>query len=98
MAESRYAAEDASRAGGRRLRAAGDVVVDLESAAADGSPLVHGDTKDNVACDFTQESAATPTPRSPTPHVLRRRFVVERSAASPTRGTLAEWDARRGES
>lgn len=98
VAESRYAAEDAAELVDVDYEPL-DVVVDLESAAADGSPLVHGDTKDNVACDFTQVCGDPDAAFAAAPHVLRRRFVVERSAASPmeTRGTLAEWDARRRE-
>lgn len=95
VAESRYVAEDACELVDVEYEPL-EVVVDLETAASDGSPLVHADVPGNVASHFVQVTGDPDDAFRQAEVVFRRRFVIERSAGHPleTRGVVAKWDRR----
>jgi carbon-monoxide dehydrogenase large subunit len=97
VAESRYIAEDACELIEVEYEPL-PVVVDLEEAASDGSPLVHGDVPSNVASHFVQVTGDPDAAFEEAEYVFRARFSVERSAGHPmeTRGVVARWDRREG--
>jgi carbon-monoxide dehydrogenase large subunit len=95
VAESRYAAEDASdliEVEYAPLPAA----VDLAAAAAPGAPLVHADAGTNVCAHYTQRVGDVEHAMALAPHRFRERLVMDRGTASPmeTRGVVASWDPR----
>ena len=94
IAESRYVAEDAAELVEVDYEPL-PVVVDLEEAASEASPLVHDDVPGNLACHLVQVSGEPDAAFAEAEHVFRARFEVERSAGHPmeTRGCLARWDS-----
>jgi len=95
IADDRYVAEDAVEL----IDVAYEplpAVVELEAAAADGSPLVHDDAPSNRAARLTQRVGDPDAAFAAAARVLSERLYVERSCASPieARGVVAEFDAR----
>jgi carbon-monoxide dehydrogenase large subunit len=95
VAESRYLAEDARE----RVRVAYEplpAVVDLERAAAVGSPRVHAALPDNVAARVAQSVGDVDAAFAHADRVLRERFVIHRGAGMPMepRATAAEYEPR----
>ena len=71
-------------------------VIDLETALAAASPLVHDDLGTNVAAHVRQTKGNYATAAGQAAHVIRRRLRYDRGASNPieTRGIVANWDAR----
>jgi aerobic carbon-monoxide dehydrogenase large subunit len=95
VAEDRYTAEDALELielEYEPLR----VVVDLEAAIADDSPLVHADAPRNVAAHFVQTVGDPDRAFEQADLTFEERYVLERSAgmSMETRGVLAAYDPR----
>ena len=95
IADDRYVAEDAVEL----IDVAYEplpAVVELEAAAAGGSPLVHDDAPANRAARLTQRVGDPDAAFAAAARVLSERLYVERSCASPieARGVVAEFDAR----
>lgn len=93
VADTRYVAEDAALL----------VDVDYEplpsvagcaAAFADGAPLVHRDTDDNVLVRFQQSYGDAAAAFASASHVFSERFVQHRGAAHPIegRGAVARYD------
>src|SRR6185503_19542413 len=85
VADDRYLAEDAA------AKIAVDyeplpVVADMEAARASGAPLVHADVPENRAARFPQRVGDPDSAFATAAHVLRERFVIERSCGSPIEG------------
>ncbi|MGD9765388.1 MAG: molybdopterin cofactor-binding domain-containing protein [Candidatus Binatia bacterium] len=74
------------------------VVVDLDAAIAPGSPRVHAGAPNNIAGQITQRVGDPERAFREAAVVLRKRYVLERSAAMPmeTRGVVASFDRRTG--
>lgn len=72
------------------------IVVDLEEAAAAGSPLVHADVPGNLACRNRQVVGDPDAAFAEADVVISERFSIERSAGMPMegRGLVARWNAR----
>jgi aerobic carbon-monoxide dehydrogenase large subunit len=94
VADTRYTAEDAALL----------VEIDYEplpsvagcaAAFAEGAPLVHRDTTDNVLVRFGQSYGDADAAFASAPHVFGERFVQHRGAAHPIegRGAVARYDA-----
>jgi aerobic carbon-monoxide dehydrogenase large subunit len=75
------------------------VVVGVEAAAAQGSPLVHADVPQNTACHLVQVEGEPDAAFAEADVVISEKFVIERSAGMPleTRGVLARHDPRTGD-
>src|SRR5262249_56484358 len=58
-------------------------VVDLESAAAAGSALVHDDVAGNLAAHVRQRKGDYAAAAAQADHVVRRRFRYDRGASGP---------------
>ena len=97
VAESRYIAEDAAEAVELELESM-DPVVDLESALAPDSPLVHEDLASNLAAHVIQEKGDYEAARARADRIIRRRFRYDRgvSGALENRGVVAWWDPHDG--
>jgi CO/xanthine dehydrogenase Mo-binding subunit len=98
VAEDRYAAEDGRDAitvESERL----PVVIDLDAAVSEDSPLVHADIEGNIAGRIVQVVGDPDRGFDEADVVLQRRYVMERSAAMPieTRGLMVEHDSRTGD-
>ena len=95
LAQSRYLAEDALADIAVDLDTL-PAVVDLESALADASALVHDGVRGNVAAHVRQSRGNYAAARTRAEHVIARRFRYDHGASSPieTRGIVANWDAR----
>jgi carbon-monoxide dehydrogenase large subunit len=95
VATSRYLAEDAADAIDVEYGPM-PAVVDLESAVAPGSPLVHDDIGTNVCAEYTQRVGDPDAAFARARHVFRERLHLDRGTASPieTRGVVAVWDAK----
>jgi carbon-monoxide dehydrogenase large subunit len=95
FAQNRYLAEDALADIVVELDPL-PAVVDLETALSDGSALVHGDLRSNVAAHVRQTRGNYATARAQADHVIGRRFLYDHGASCPieTRGIVANWDAR----
>ena len=95
LAESRYLAEDALADIAVEIEPL-PAVVDLESAAAAGSALVHDDVAGNLAAHVRQRKGDYAAAAAQADHVVRRRFRYDRGASSPieTRGLVASFDKR----
>jgi len=82
VAQDRYAAEDALDL----LEVEYDplpAVVDLDAAAAAGSPLVHADVPNNLAARLDQEIGDVDAAFEQADCVYEDRFVIERGAGQP---------------
>lgn len=95
IAESRYAAEDASalvEADFDELPAA----VDPEDALKPGSPIVHEQFGTNLIAELSAAKGDAEGALRASPHRLERRFHHHRYAALPIecRGVVSEYDAR----
>ncbi len=75
------------------------VIVDLEEAAAAGSPLVHADVPGNLACHLVQTHGDPDGAFAEADVTIAETYTIERSAGMPLegRGVLARDDARAGE-
>ena len=95
LAESRYLAEDALADIAVEIEPL-PAVVDLESAAAAGSALVHDDVAGNLAAHVRQRKGDYAAAAAQADHVVQRRFRYDRGASSPieTRGLVASFDKR----
>src|SRR5690606_18164855 len=97
VAVDRYSAEDA------RERVVVEweplpVVIDLEEAASETSALVHDDMESNISGTIRQVVGDPDSVFEKAPIVLKKRYVLERSAAMPmeTRGLVADVDPKDG--
>lgn len=97
VAVDRYSAEDA------RERVVIEweplpVVIDLEEAAAETSERVHDDMENNISGTIRQVVGDPDPVFEKAPVVLKKRYVLERSAAMPmeTRGLVADVDPKDG--
>jgi aerobic carbon-monoxide dehydrogenase large subunit len=90
LATDRYAAEDAVDLIDIEYDRL-DVVLDIERAIEDGSPLVHTDAKRNIAARLRFEVGDVDRAFAQADLVLQQRFELERSAGMPieTRGVVA---------
>src|SRR3989454_6343851 len=93
VARDRYAAED----GAELIQVEYEPLppaVDLEEAAAGGSPVAHLDMTDNVAGRVSEETGDVDAALDAAPHVFEWRFDMQRSASMPieTRGVVARYD------
>lgn len=95
VAESRYVAEDAAETIFVEYDPL-DPVMDLESALAEESALVHEDVGSNVAAHVIQEKGDYETARAQADVVISRRMLYDRGSSAPmeTRGVVAQWDAK----
>ncbi len=95
VAESRYAAEDGVACVVADIDPL-DAVVDLESALADGAPLVHDDLESNMMAHVMQEKGDYASARDQAEYVVARRLHYDRgtAAAMENRGVVADWDPR----
>jgi carbon-monoxide dehydrogenase large subunit len=96
VAADRYVAEDIVNA----IDVAYDplpVVIGVENALA-GKTAVHSDVPDNIAARLVQNVGEVEEAMAATPHRLRHRIKLERSAATPieTRGVVAVYEADAG--
>jgi aerobic carbon-monoxide dehydrogenase large subunit len=75
------------------------VVVDIEAAVAEASPLTHADMSTNIAATIVESVGDVESAFAGAEIRVRERFVVERSAGCPieTRGILADYDSAREE-
>ena len=98
VAEDRYIAEDAAELIEVEYEPL-PVVVDVEVAAADGAPLVHGDVPGNLACHHVQTHGDPEAAFAEAEVTISETFTIERSAGMPleARGVLARYDTRAGE-
>lgn len=98
VAESRYVAEDALDLIDVDYEPL-PVVASLEAAAAEESPLVHGDVPGNVAGRIRQQVGDVDAAIASADLVLSARLVLDRSAAMPmeTRGMAARVDPATGD-
>jgi len=97
LAESRYIAEDALadiQVDYEPL----DVVVDMEKALEDGSPIIHEEIGSNVAAHVIQKKGTGDfeSIKKDAALVIKRRFNYEHgcAAAMENRGIVVEWDRR----
>ena len=76
-----------------------NVEIDLESAIADGAPLVHDTHPNNIAAHFIQVSGKPDAAFPLAEHVTRIRVQVDRSTAAPMecRAVAAVFDQVTGE-
>jgi carbon-monoxide dehydrogenase large subunit len=95
VAESRYIAEDALELIEIEYESL-PVVVDLERAVEEGSPLVHDDASGNVAAHLVQTVGDPEEAFARADLTFRERYVLERSAgmSMETRGVAAVYDSR----
>jgi carbon-monoxide dehydrogenase large subunit len=98
VAADRYVAEDAIEL----IEVEYDplpVVVGVEAAAEEGSPLVHDDVPQNTACHLVQIEGEPAAAFAEADVVISEKFVIERSAGMPleARGVLARHDPRTGD-
>ena len=97
IADDRYIAEDACDL----IEVEYDqlpAVVDLESATAEGGPLVHHDVPGNVAAHLLQTVGDVNVAFSRAAHVFEERLFVERGAGQPMecRAVCASYDVTEG--
>ncbi len=95
VAESRYAAEDATE----QILVDYDplpVTVDLEGALDSEATHVHDDLDSNLAAHVVQRKGDYEAARRQAAVTLRRRFLYDRgtAAAMENRGVVADWDRR----
>ncbi|MGD9762399.1 MAG: molybdopterin cofactor-binding domain-containing protein [Candidatus Binatia bacterium] len=97
VAESRYLAEDAAELVAVEYEPL-TPVVDLESARADGAPLVHEHAPGNVAMHILQRYGDAAAALAAAPFRLAERFRIVRGCGLPleTRGVIASADGAGG--
>jgi len=95
IAQSRYLAEDALADIVIEIEPL-PAVVDLESALAAGSALVHDDVGSNVAAHVRQTKGNYAAAVAGADRVIRCRLRYDHGISSPmeTRGVVAQWDPR----
>jgi CO/xanthine dehydrogenase Mo-binding subunit len=95
IAQSRYLAEDALADIVIEIEPL-PAVVDLESALAAGSALVHDDVGSNVAAHVRQTKGNYAAAVARADRVIRCRLHYDHGISSPmeTRGVVAQWDPR----
>jgi carbon-monoxide dehydrogenase large subunit len=95
VAETRYIAEDALELIEIEYESL-PVVVDIEGAVKEGSPLVHEDAPGNVAAHLVQTVGDPDEAFARADITFTERYVLERSAgmSMETRGVAAVYDAR----
>src|SRR6516162_9108535 len=95
IAQSRYLAEDALVDIVIEIEPL-PAVVDLESALAAGSPLVHNDVGSNVAAPVRQTKGNYAVAVAAASRVIRCRLRYDHGISSPmeTRGVVVQWDPR----
>jgi len=66
----------------------------LAEAVAPGTPLVHGDTPNNIAAHLVQQVGEVDAAFARATHIFRRHVQLDRSASQPleTRGVVARFD------
>lgn len=98
VADDRYTAEDAAALVDVRYEPL-PVEIDIERAAEDGAPLVHGDVPNNIAAAFVQRCGDADTAFAKADHITSIRVQVDRSTAAPMEclATAARWDEVSGE-
>jgi len=99
LAESRYIAEDALADIQVEYEPL-EVIVDMEKALQDGSPLIHEEIGSNIAAHViqTKGNGNFETIKKKATLVVKRRFKYEHgcAAAMENRGIVAEWNKRAG--
>ncbi|MCB0124262.1 MAG: xanthine dehydrogenase family protein molybdopterin-binding subunit, partial [Caldilineaceae bacterium] len=95
VAESRYIAEDAAEQVVVMIDPL-PAVVDIETALAPGTALVHDDLAANLNAHTIQRKGNYEQARQEADVVIKRRFLYDRgtAAAMENRGIVASWDAK----
>src|SRR5262245_20748144 len=95
VAESRYVAEDALELIEIEYESL-PVIVDVDEAVKEGSPLVHEDAPGNVAAHLVQIVGDPDEAFTRADLIFKERYVLERSAgmSMETRGVAAVYEAR----